>query len=427
MAESTMQRSSAAPQHDKTDNLSFQTPAEFCANRSGMSYLIKGHVPKNALMMVFGQPGHGKTFFVLDQALSVAAGLESWHGEKLKRGNVLYLTGEGRTGLRHRIAAWSQENKVPLESLSAFRCAGYTFDLNDSEKVSSFIKSVKDQGLSPDWIIFDTLIHYLNGDENKAEDARAVIAGCDRIMKELGCALTLIHHSGVAEEAQKRPRGSSAFRGAMDIEILVQKLEGGLNAEQTKNKDGEVRRKSFMTRRVELDDWTDEDGDPVSSLVLLAVREAAEEGMLPVPKKYLNLMDTLRKCCEAGLGELTERGVFKGAAHTVWRDFYCDPAQNTRITSTNDKKNRAAFEAGVNALLKNGNIEIANAGELRGDQDKDRRIYTFKGKYDARHFAEYAAAAQEHLSSRADEMPAEEVIITGNRTFSRLKKERQNR
>ena len=48
-----------------------------------------------------------------------------------------------------------------------------------------------------------------------------MLDACGHLQAEFGCAVILVHHTGVSDEAQHRARGSSAWRGALDIEISV--------------------------------------------------------------------------------------------------------------------------------------------------------------------------------------------------------------
>ena len=53
---------------------------------------------------------------------------------------------------------------------------------------------------------------------------------------QYNCVVLIIHHTGHADSASKRARGSSAIKGAMDVEILITKER---TIEWTKTKDME--------------------------------------------------------------------------------------------------------------------------------------------------------------------------------------------
>ena len=91
-------------------------------------------------------------------------------------------------------------------------------------------------------IVVDTLHRFLLGDENSAQDAKTMLDACAALMREFNCSVLLVHHTGVSEEAQHRARGSSAWRGALDIEISIIPSKDGqpLEIVQRKQKDGEL-------------------------------------------------------------------------------------------------------------------------------------------------------------------------------------------
>lgn len=392
---------------------SFLTPAEFCKDHTGLDYLIKRHVARDQLTMVFGQPSCGKTFYALDQALTVAAeGIDDWHGLRIKKGCVMYLTGEGRTGLKQRITAWIEQHDLDYSALSKFRCEYAPFKLNDPEHVSAFIQSVKGQKIAPDWIIFDTLAEFMGGDENKAEDAQAVVDGCHEIMSAFHCAVTLIHHQGVSQEAkdQKRSRGSSVYFGALDVQTIIEVTDDDdrdatkINAEQTKNKDDAKQFSKFILERVELRDWRDEDHEPITSRVLRSPKEGTDTELRPVSKADQRYINAYFRCAETGRGVITTTtGQFRGVRHSVWREYYCDPTTNTEQVNSTPKKRAEAFETAINRLLTNKNIYVANTSELaNGDADRDKRIYMLRGKNGKNvegHAAEYAEAARKRQAA----------------------------
>lgn len=99
-----------------------------------------------------------------------------------------------------------------------------------------------------------------------------MLDACSRLMHEFGCAIVLVHHTGVNEEAQHRARGSSAWRGALDIEISIIPAKGDAPVEvcQRKSKDGELSESVYVELfSVAIPGWYDEDGEQVTSAVPL--------------------------------------------------------------------------------------------------------------------------------------------------------------
>ena len=115
----------------------------------------------------------------------------------------------------------------------------------------------------------------MNGDENRAQDIGAFLTPCRKLIREFGCSIVLVHHTGVAQEAKDRARGSSALRGAMDIELKISKEKGQSNIRlnQTKNKEAQEEKEIILTlEQFEIPNWYDEEGQPVNTCTIEAYK-----------------------------------------------------------------------------------------------------------------------------------------------------------
>lgn len=241
---------------------------DYCAQPAPIKWLVKGWLQSDALIMVHGPSGGGKTFVVLDWCLRMASGIQEWAGQKVKPSRVVYLAGEGHHGLRARIAAWKQHNQAGSLQMWLSRSG---CDLNTPEGYISTSTHLKQLPEAPDLIVIDTLHRFLSGDENSAQDAKTMLDACARLMQEFNCSVLLVHHTGVSEEAQHRARGSSAWRGALDIEVSIipQKDDAPMQITQRKAKDSEIAPDIFARlQQVEINGWMDEDNQPVTSAVI---------------------------------------------------------------------------------------------------------------------------------------------------------------
>jgi len=241
---------------------------EFSAQPAPISWLVKKWLQAQALVMVHGPSGGGKTFVVLDWCLKMASGSPEWCGFKVRPTSVVYLAGEGHHGLRGRVAAWKHHHGVSrLEMwLSKDGC-----DLNTPTGYSLTVDQIRLFNLKPGVVVVDTLHRFLAGDENSAQDTKTMLDACSALMAEFSCSVILVHHTGVSDEAQHRARGSSAWRGALDIEIsIVAAKDGGpITIVQRKSKDAEIAEPIFVTlEQVAIPGWLDEDGQSVTSAVV---------------------------------------------------------------------------------------------------------------------------------------------------------------
>ena len=253
------------PSHDD-----WLIPADdFSAQPSPISWLVKRWLQSQALIMVHGPSGGGKTFVVLDWCLRIASQTPEWAGQKVRAGNVVYLAGEGHHGLRGRVAAWKHHHQVGHLAmwLSKDGC-----DLNTPTGYLQVVEQVRTLPEKPAVIVVDTLHRFLAGDENSAQDAKTMLDACNSLMQEFNCSVILVHHTGVAEEAQHRARGSSAWRGALDIEISIVpgKDDQPMQIVQRKSKDAELAQTVYVElQQVTIPGWYDEDNQPVTSAVIV--------------------------------------------------------------------------------------------------------------------------------------------------------------
>ena len=265
---------------------------EFCSQPAPISWLVKRWLQDRALIMVHGPSGGGKTFVVLDWCLRMSSGLPEWAGNRVKTGSVVYLAGEGHHGLRGRVAAWKVHNSAgPLSMwLSRDGC-----DLNTAPGYLRVVDNIRALPKRPNLIVVDTLHRFLLGDENSAQDAKTMLDACGALMAEFECSVLLVHHTGVSDEAQHRARGSSAWRGALDIEIsIVPGKEGSpMQIVQRKSKDAEMAEPVYAElQSVTIPGWLDEDEQPVTSAVVALVEA-------PVAAKKESKVEGLRKQFEA--------------------------------------------------------------------------------------------------------------------------------
>ena len=241
----------------------------FSAQPAPISWMVKHWIQDKALVMVHGPSGGGKTFVTLDWMLHIASGKPLWHGHKVKAGNMVYLAGEGHHGLRSRIAAWKHKNSVDDLNMWVSKSG---LDLNTPEGYLKVVESIRALKIKPSVITVDTLHRFMAGDENSAQDAKTMLDACAALMQEFDCTVILVHHTGVSEEAQHRARGSSAWRGALDIEISVVPAKGDKSIEivQRKSKDAELAQTVYVDlESVAIPGWFDEDGEPVTSAVVV--------------------------------------------------------------------------------------------------------------------------------------------------------------
>ena len=73
----------------------------------GPRYLVKGLIPHTGLVVIWGPPKCGKSFWTFDLAMHVALGWE-YRGRRVYQGVVAFVACEGAEGFKARIEAFRQ-------------------------------------------------------------------------------------------------------------------------------------------------------------------------------------------------------------------------------------------------------------------------------------------------------------------------------
>ena len=294
-------------------------------------WLIDGWLVRDSLACLVGASGTGKTFVALDWACSVATG-RPWNEQATARGAVFYLAGEGRGGLRNRIAAWEADRGQPIASAPLFLADGLPYLLEEqstADVVAAIEQTVEqiadDSGIRPALIVIDTVARAMSGaNENSAEDMGAFIRALDTLREAWSATVLVLHHTGLNAEAQERGRGSSALRGALDSEFLLRPAKrapgldfvpgGAVSLEATKCKDWESPSPLTLTpRRVDFERVVGGEAVSHSSLAFAATQAAT-------PSKADRVRALLTEDPTLGPSEISRRtGIAKSTVQDILR------------------------------------------------------------------------------------------------------------
>lgn len=199
-------------------------------------WIVTDYIEAHGMGQIFGSSGSGKSFFALDLAYCVGAGVP-FFGKKVKKTNVLYVMGEGFSGLKKRGTA--------LQIKYGADNVGVEFSMQAAEIMNvESCMSVADRIMRQEGgfglVIIDTLNRNMGGgDENSTADMTTFITNVDKYIRSLGCSVIIVHHSGL--QNKERARGSSAMYAAIDSEFRVSKDDTSkiITIACTKQKEGE--------------------------------------------------------------------------------------------------------------------------------------------------------------------------------------------
>lgn len=183
-------------------------------------------IPYGKLTIVQGDPGDGKTTFILNIAakLSVGVGLDS--DMKLTEPmNIIYQTAED--GLADTVKPRLELAGADCEKIQVIDESDKSLSMAD-ERLEQAI-----QGIGAKMLILDPIQAYLgaNMDMNRANEARDMTKKLGAIAEKYNCAIILIGHMNKAggNKAAYRGMGSIDFFAVARSVLLVGRVEGEPN------------------------------------------------------------------------------------------------------------------------------------------------------------------------------------------------------
>ena len=330
------------------------------------AYVVGGMIPRLGIVVVWGKPKCGKTFWVFDVEMHVSLGW-TYRGRRVEQGEVLHIACEGVAGLAARKEAWRLHHIEGKDAEAIARIDAAPFHLckdtalNLITDVDRVIADIVTQFAErPIRIItIETLNRSLDGSESNDKDMAAYLRAAVRLAETFQCAVIVIHHCGHTEN---RPRGHSSLIGNADAIIEVKEDNEGRTCTEVEDmRDGP---KGAMTnsRLTVIEVARDDNGDPITSCVSrdddgTQAEQADEPGRAkaePKPKlspKNQIALDVLRKAIAAH-GKLAPGHNYIPASAIVvstdlWRRFYL---AETSADGQSEDTRRAALRRARKAL-----------------------------------------------------------------------------
>ena len=309
-------------------------------------WIVDRAIPEAGTVALVGPTKQYKTFVAIDLCARVSLGLE-WQGRQTCHGTVVFIAGEGASGIRQRLEAWSKYWGAEPDILVLPHSINFGTATNVAQLVSAIRTRIPDGRVA--LVVIDTLNRNMSGDENSSEYVAQFMASCDAVRDATGATIMVVHHAGHSangeDGAKLRPRGSSAFAAAMDTVLLCSQENGGDRVRLTcdKQKDG-------------IDGWSTEFKVEqfAHSLILKPSGGAVEE---LTGQRLQSLLVLHREFGKDGAasGEWEEAtGIDASSSFQKARKWLLDRRYVHRIA-----KRYAVTEAGVIALTANGSGAIS--------------------------------------------------------------------
>lgn len=315
-------------------------------------YLVKGLIPREGLVVVWGPPKCGKSFWTFDLVMHPALGW-TYRGRKVQRGTVVYIAAEGERGLAARAAAYRQ-SMLGDDADPDFYLLTTRLDLiADVEQLIADVRAAigQDQCAA---VVIDTLNRTIAGSESRDEDMSAYVKAADRVREAFHAAVIIIHHCGINGE---RPRGHTSLTGACDAQIAVRRDEQDriiATVEHMKDgPEGDV----IASRLVTVEVGADDDGDAITSCI---IESADDEPIATAQRRLSPAQSRAMQMLGEAIGTAGE--IPPACAHiptgarcvpeTLWRE-YC--YRGAISTGEGDAK-RMAFKRSAEALVAAGRV-----------------------------------------------------------------------
>lgn len=182
-------------------------------------WLAEPFIAHDDVVVMYGEPGVGKSWITMSLAKALVSGDEEWLGLPLKKhGPVLYVDEENPLDV-----ITARFNKLGLTEAASksLRFLWYSGVKLDKEPERLYEDAAL---LQPALVVLDSLSRVHSQSENSSEDMNAIFNnGIIPLSRGLGCAVVVLHHTAKPSENFKRrgPRGSSVIQAACDLSVEV--------------------------------------------------------------------------------------------------------------------------------------------------------------------------------------------------------------
>lgn len=324
-------------------------------------YLIKGLFPSESMIVVWGPPKCGKSFWTFDAAMHIASAQDDYRGLKVRAGAVVYIAAEGAGGFLGRAQAWRDKHLHEEASGIPFYLLPMRMDLDkEHAKLISDIGAQLPHDVSPVLVVVDTLNRTFSGSESSDDDMTKYIKAADAIKTAFRCSVAIVHHCG---HETTRPRGHTSLTGATDcqIKILKDKETSVVSAEVEWMKDGAEGYKNHSRLEV-VNIGQDEDGDEVTTCVIQQA-ETEPRHVAKGQKLTANERISRTSLCSA----ISDMGVVpptnlhipahvKAVSSDTWKDYF----QRKFVTEkpkAGESAKRVGFDRSQNSLIEKKHVD----------------------------------------------------------------------
>ena len=200
-------------------------------------WLIDKMIIEQSLVLLYSEPGVGKSFLALCISYHIACGLPAWFERPIqKHGPVIYISSEGTADMKFRLMALEQHYGVVADDHPFFlipSTMNFMAESDIAKLLRTVQKVVEQTAQKPVLLVLDTLSRVLPGaEENLQKDMSLFIRACDLVRETFQCCVMGVHHTSKGGAM----RGSTVLAGAGDTVLSLAREEGESDAILTAKK-----------------------------------------------------------------------------------------------------------------------------------------------------------------------------------------------
>jgi hypothetical protein len=226
------------PERDITNDIKLFSYSDILNTAGNMedNAIVQHLLYREGISMLFGEPGCGKTWLMLDAVVNITEGKKVWGRYNCDNpSKVLLLEGDfSFLLLKDRLKNFpmTETGKNNFRSLTTeeFEKKGYEYCLDSEEgkrNIELFIKQFR-----PDILVIDSLCSFMEGDESKSDSVKPILSYLRTLSQKYKIHIMVIHHSRKRTSMERQGRkldqsdmiGSSLFQRKVDSLFAVNTL-----------------------------------------------------------------------------------------------------------------------------------------------------------------------------------------------------------
>lgn len=190
-------------------------------------FYVQDILPKEGVMLVYGDPKIKKSWLVQHMAYCLAVGVE-WLGFRTEQSRVLLANFE----ISWRAYVWrlkDMSRNFTLQSQMLYETSPMLMFLDEEANFNRFRAMIRE--VQPKVIILDCLAGSFGGDENNGEQMARWIGRMNELRLENNSSLVIVHHTNknlLSTSSVDRARGHSRLAGWVDTLVFMAPQPAGV-------------------------------------------------------------------------------------------------------------------------------------------------------------------------------------------------------